>query len=628
MNIIAKPFENCGKEQNPFSCLRISLMGSEGCGKTCFFAGLAWLGGAAEKSDFGLVGRNEPSQKFVNDLRDTLARYEVPTPTPSTDELSLDIIYKEARIGVDTENFSGEEFREVGSEIRTDSPLFTKFLASRYLVLFLDIEKDVDQTVSGNAERLNAVLNILSTRELCDGKRKLAIVLTKSDLKGFIGEKATSAVARDYLAEHKAGLFEKIERLGFEKQFFFLAPLGRTSLADGAPPTPFGYETLFSWLVSDLRREKIWSWCLCHKALLLTTTAIILLSAGAYVVQIGVSLRANRVLENPSGHTSSQILEALSSASQTAKDTYADSRVGEIVKIAANTDSLDGLKKLQDEVTLLNRHVTTTVQKRLDELARQLSDKREDVHIAKINELMAGKSFVKARDAIAVYHTDGLIGYKRKDEVKRISSRIDNAEINSKRQEIRKALVVSGQPHTLQNRCNLVDKFPFPDPQTKGDARRAVDVARRFLAESSYDIEIKSATGLSKPSRTRLEFSNLGPKSPLQKVETEHLESSEPQWNKKVSIRWQPGDSIRIEWYWKACTGLASTLIGHDDFNDPWTSLLDVLGGVDLKPKTGLFHANIYDTPRAKIECKQFPDPKNDKRLFERYIAPGTYWED
>lgn len=345
--------------------------------------------------------------------------------------------------------------------------------------------------------------------------------------------------------------------------------------------------------------------------------------------RLGVSLRANRVLENPYGHTSSQILEALSSASQTAKDTYADSRVGEIVKIAANTDSLDGLKKLQDEVTLLNRHVTTTVQKRLDELARQLSDKREDVHIAKINELMAGKSFVKARDAIAVYHTDVLIlDYKRKDEVKRISSRIDNAEINSKRQEIRKALVVSGQPHTLQNRCNLVDKFPFPDPQTKGDAMRAVDVARRFLARSPYDIEIKSATGLPKPSRTRLEFSNLGPKSPLQKVETEHLESSEPQWNKKVSFRWQPGDSIRIEWYWKACTGLASTLIGHDDFDDPWTSLLDVLGGVDLKPKTGWFHANIYDTPRAKIECKQFPDPKNDKRLFERYIAPGTYWED
>ncbi len=628
MNIIAKPFENCGKEQNPFSCLRISLMGSEGCGKTCFFAGLAWLGGAAEKSDFGLVGRNEPSQKFVNDLRDTLARYEVPTPTPSTDELSLDIIYKDARIGVDTENFSGEEFREVGSEIRTDSPLFTKFLASRYLVLFLDIEKDVDQTVSGNAERLNAVLNILSTRELCDGKRKLAIVLTKSDLKGFIGEKATSAVARDYLAEHKAGLFEKIERLGFEKQFFFLAPLGRTSLADGAPPTPFGYETLFSWLVSDLRREKMWSWCLCHKALLFTAIAIILLSASTYVAQIVTTQRANCILNDPSRHTSSEIQKALSSASQTVKDTYADRRMGEIKKIGENTDSLEELRNLQDEVVALKDHVTTTVQTRLDKLAGQLRARREDLYITNIQQLVKNKSFKDASDKITDYYTDVSTARQREDEVKEISKQLREEENANKRQEIRAATVVTGQPHTLKNRCDLVDKFPFSDSGTNEDAKRAVAVARLFLKNSPYDIEIKSATGLPKPSRTRLEFSNLGPKSPLQKVETEHLESSEPQWNKKVSFRWQPGDSIRIEWYWKACTGLASTLIGHDDFNDPWTSLLDVLGGVDLKPKTGLFHANIYDTPRAKIECKQFPDPKNDKRLFERYIAPGTYWED
>ena len=66
--------KNSENTENKISTgLRISLMGSEGSGKTCFFAGLAWLGSAARRSEFGLVGRNEASQAFVNELRETLA---------------------------------------------------------------------------------------------------------------------------------------------------------------------------------------------------------------------------------------------------------------------------------------------------------------------------------------------------------------------------------------------------------------------------------------------------------------------------------------------------------------------------------------------------------------------------
>ena len=609
------------------SGLRISLMGSEGSGKTCFFAGLAWLGSATQKGDFGLVGRDTDSQKFINDLRNTIARHEVPTPSSATDELSLDVIYRNVRIGIDMEDFAGEDFREVGSEIRTASPLFNKICESRYLVLFLDIEKDVDGDASENAERLDAVLNLLSTQEVGDGPRKLAIVLTKSDLRGFVGTNATSAAAREYLAEHKEGLYEKIGRLGFEKQFFFLAPLGRPSLADGAPPSPFGYEALFSWIADDLRNEKIRTWCRRHKFSLYAATAIGFVSAIVGVVLLVNRLRADRILKDPAKYTHEQIQSAIGRASQSARDEYIDNRIDEINRKIESTDSIDGLMGLQVEVASLKKQATDVAKNRLDELDTRLCDKREEIHLSRIKKMDIEHDLQNTKKAVTDYHADTKINHKRRQEVEAISSRLKMEEENSLRNEIRQAAVISGKLDTLQSRCDLVEKFPFRDKKEREEAKRAVAVARLFIADLPYHIVIRSAVGVSESYRTRLEFSNLGPKSPLQKVATEHLKSSEPQWNKEFDFRWCPGDRIRVEWYWKAPLGLYATIIGNNDFNHPWTALLDVLGGAELKPETGWDHANLKDTPRATITCKEFPTPKEALRLFKLYIAPGTYWD-
>ncbi len=609
------------------SGLRISLMGSEGSGKTCFFAGLAWLGSATQKGNFGLVGRDTDSQRFINGLRDTIARHEMPTPSFATDELSLDVIYRDVRIGIDIEDFAGEDFREVGSEIRTDSQLFNKICESRYLVLFLDIEKDVDGDASENAERLDAVLNLLSTQELGDCPRKLAIVLTKSDLRGFVGTDATSAVARDYLAKHKEGLYEKIGRLGFEKQFFFLAPLGRPSLADGAPPSPFGYEALFSWIVDDLRNEKIRTWCCRHRFSLYAAMAIGFVSAIVGVVLLVKGWIADHILEDPNKYTHEQIQSARGMASQSALDKHIDMSIDQINRKIESTDSIDGLMELQTEAASLKKQATGVAKNRLDELDTRLRDKREDILISRIRKLDTEHDLQKTQNAVTDYYNDTMINHKRRQEVEKISSNLKKKEESILRNKIRQAAVISGKPDTLRSRCDLVEKFPFRDKNEKEGAHRAVAVARLFIADLPYHVVIGSAVGVSESYRTRLEFSNLGPKSPLQKVETEHLKSSEPQWNKEFDFRWCPGDRIRVEWYWKASTGLASTIIGNKDFNHPWTALLDVLGGAELKPETGLFHANLKDTPRATITCKEFPTPKKDLQLFKHYIAPGTYWE-
>ena len=106
-------------------------------------------------------------------------------------------------------------------------------------------------------------------------------------------------------------------------------------------------------------------------------------------------------------------------------------------------------------------------------------------------------------------------------------------------------------------------------------------------------------------------------------------EVEQPPINKKEEFSWKPGDRIQIEWLWSSHWGPNDTTIGKKTFSDPWTSLLDILGGVDLKPKTGAGHARLDgNTPKATIVCDEFPEPKNDLRLFRKYIVPGTYWQD
>lgn len=632
---------NENKELNSSSDagLRLSLMGSEGSGKTCFFAGLAWLGSAANDTGFGLIGRNQASQAFVNDLRDTLARNELPPPSHKTDDLALDVLYNGVRIGIDIENFAGEEFRDVGTDLKDDSPLFLKFVESKYLVLFLDIENDVNRDVVENAVRLDAVLNLLSTEKLADGKRKLAVVITKSDLCGFVGRDATSSAARKYLKTHKSALLEKIERLGYEKQFFFLAPIGRSSLTDGQPPNPFGYETIFNWLVGDLRSERTKSWLTRNWKPLAVAGVALVLATGIVIGKYIGRKRADGILAAPVA-TPDEIASALDNATPRNKDTYIDDKIDEIEEAIPSVDSLDSLKKSQDKIREFKGKGTSAVESRLSELEQKIRVKREELHVRRIIALKEQGDIAGCRKAISEYHLDTASARLREGEVKEVGMRLYDMERQSMRAKIRGVVVQTGRPDTLKAKCDLIDKYleheknlGQMDANEKDEIAKAVKVARLFLADAPYHVTIRNASGLPSAHHTKLTFSNLGP-GHQQSVETALIKSSNPQWNQKEDFRWKPGDRVQIEWHWKSPVwGTVPTIIGKREFTMPWTALLDALCGakdsVDLNPETGAGHARLDgNTPRVTIVCDEFHNPAEDKRLFELYIVPGAYWED
>ena len=419
-------------------------------------------------------------------------------------------------------------------------------------------------------------------------------------------------------------VFGKIEDLGYEKEFFFLAPIGRSSLADGQPPAPFGFEALFSWLVNDLRDGRIIDWIRRHRILITFAAIVVLLATGMSLYRHVRQKQAARVLMSENVSEPEQI-KAIEIARQPDKDDFIDKKIADIEKNLSSIYSISELEDFQKSVSELKGKGSTAIESRLSELDKRLREKREDLHVKRILDLEQ-ENIAKCRDAISEYHLDMKTARRREAEVGDIGKRLDDAERNTRRADIRKTIVISGRLDTLKSRCDLIEQYPFPDQTSQKEAERAVAIGRLMLADSPYHVEIKSAKGLSEAYRTRLELSNLGP-STLQQEETVHQKSSNPQWNKKVKFRWKPADRIKVEWLWSSHWGPNDTVIGTREFKDPWTALIDLLGGVQLTPETGPFHANLEDTPQATIICQEFPNPAEDLRVFNKYIVPGTYWQ-
>lgn len=602
----------------PLDPFRVVLMGSEGSGKTCFYAGLAWLGDASRGGDFHeVVGLDERTQAVVNGLRDTLARGSKPPPSHDSLPLHLQVDFRNAHMQLEAEDFAGEDFRAAGMDLPDDNPFAVKIRGAEYLLLFLDIENDVHLSSEATSNRLNAVVNLLA-RHARDPK--LAVILSKSDLKQD-GEDGCDNPEK-YLKAKQPGFHANLESLGLDTSYFFLAPLGKADLSPDNRPEPQGYEELFGWMVSK-RRGILWArwwarWREKHKKFLRWAVALLLLGSAACVAGGVAWYRGNERVKNGDG---TSIF-----APPSAFDEWANKFIDEIDEELPAIQDFEALDKYSREIDEKQDRCSSETRRRLETSRTDIRNRREDIHVERIQRLE--KDLKRCRDAIAEYEMDTKKSNRRSAEVAAVAKRIAASEDAQRRAEIDGTVVVAGKPDTLQQKCDLVAVYPFASKAEAAEAARAVAVGRMFLANDPYDLKIESAAMLENSRSTRLVLTKNGPGTSQEEL-TEYVDSRNPQWNHEFKLRWKPGDRISLRWQWKAMVGLDETTVGRASFADPWTSLLDILGGCELEPsERRLFHTRAVGIPTARISCKQFPKAKEDLWVFRKYLVPGVYWKD
>ena len=622
--------------------MRLSIMGAEGSGKTCFFAGLALLGDSEHESPFGIIGRDERSQSFINDLKQSLRRSELPASTHGMVALSIDVLLDGCRVAMSLKDFAGEDFRSVGTELKADHPLFETLRASTTILLFLDIEADVESESPDNAERLDAALSLLSTETLCNGQRRLAVVITKADLRDIDANVVGPLAAERYLQEHKPALAQKIEALGYRKAFFFLSPIGRSSLGGDAVPTPAGYEPLFRWIIGNVREARRLEWLRRHRIVASVAAIVLAVSIAGGGYRYYEKWKANRTLvppgpvrpvyTDPKGPDPTPTPDDIQKAALRHATEYADRECDGISKGIEDCHSLADVNDLRARLRTLwdvRKDWEQQTKDRFTAVEKTIKEKEENIRVDEIMRMVTDDR-TQCRNLISQYDDAVMKGFcsdGRRSEVNQIKERLKKLDLEDKYDRITSIVPDAKNPRSLLQKCDAIDKCVSDiDKPDRDDVHRAVQIARRLASGKEYSIVVVSATGLSKPRRTQLELRNgrTGVKE-----ETKPIVGKEPQWNATFKLQWSPGDPLSVEWLWNSHLGFTNTRIAYKEFRDPFCALLDMLAGEEsLATKDRMFHAATTGKADVRFSCDDFPAPKNDLKVFRKYIFPGKYWEE
>lgn len=600
----------------------ISMMGSEGCGKTCFLAGLAWLGTAGTQSDFCVVGEGN-SQKYLNELLSALKNGELPNATHAPSDLAFDVIHRSARYGFGMQDFPGEEFKKQGFELDpSTSPLYEHIRNSDILLVVLD-PGDVDRSETVDYKRLDAVLHILAREEIATSEKQIAIILSKADLYDHFKGGMGTVNPREFLKEKNPELFQKFETLKLVPEYFFVSSLG-SDMKSGQKPDPKGYESIFQWMaLAERNRQIVGSaskvfqnrWFRIALVLGVLTLAGFL-CRNAINDKKGQVITGGGVSEDDKGRKTSE----LPNGDQKDKIVYA--QIQQYQNRLSAADSFDSCRELFENINKYKNDVNPTSQQdgQLCELKRKTAAKATDQLFWSAQSQFKQQNYPDCMKTIDKFHRQNWLPQDHSG-FKDLSTQLERTLMEDAKQRI--ARLPSGTASQISTKCKAVEDYQWFLDNEKKDARQAVAVTRRLLeSDREYSIRVTKVGRLESIHRTYLEF-QVGNRS----YTTEKVEAQEPLWPDGIgTFKWKKEEPIHVYWYWKSKAGLYPVLIAKLQIQKGLTSLLELLSSPGLEECTGVQVPSVEGVPSLKIECDDFPQAEKDLELVRKYICPGSYW--
>jgi GTP-binding protein EngB required for normal cell division len=277
----------------------ISLLGTEGTGKSCFLAGLNYIGSNPLNDSLTVFPKmNDPvAKQYLENAADEFRCGKFPKGTQETTFLEFDVQPKNSRnvMTIRTVDYPGEDFRD-GITKGTPQEKIKEFaehlLKSDIIILLIDPKDIPDSENNKQSAKRNKILNsinanlqaarhklVQTTEKDKTLKADVCIAVTKFDrLPEF--EKAKNArdggqqVAKDFVLEHWKN-FEKnlagaTDISLKKKEYFPISAVGNTLQTDNTDAyrdednpvvpdkdnlAPFGYDVLFHWI--EDRKNKI-----------------------------------------------------------------------------------------------------------------------------------------------------------------------------------------------------------------------------------------------------------------------------------------------------------------------------------------------------------------------------------
>jgi len=630
----------CAAQSSGKKTTRLCLLGAESAGKTCFIAGLGILGEPQRQSDFHVLGRNEDSQKYLNELVNALHARIWPPGTTQTRFVELDVRYKDSILQLSLLDYRGEEFRRAFCDLDKSrlEQLWAHLEGVRFLLLVLDPDLDLQrggddshQEDRRRRERLNALLQALF--QVCHaqieaGKRtrppEVAVLLCKRDRHPELGGEIS---ARTFLKTRAPQLYRRLLDWSPRLGVYSVSAVG--AVASDAR-IPGGGNTLPARELCPTGYQEVFDWILWRKGAGARTLGYGLAGAAmAIMMLIAVAWWAQLAWNQSRLHDNAQAsaLAAVDGAVWLPTHGYKarlDALVGaEFHRLEQRLNGEPGLLEMKEIIaaaSCLSRCRNSQFQLQATEFLRQAQQLRRGALLILVRSLYDQRNagFPEAASAFLVEFPQGQDADGVRDMQK-------NRRVQERQRQ--RAMVRAVRPEELHFLARKADaiavyvaEFAAEDPSVS-EMRRAEKLARRLAGTATYMIRLRACGIFADPQRHGIRILRKDNEVRFISGGT----STSNNWGPEEAsflFPWEPGDAIAVElwnyrWYWK-------NQVAAYAFAEGPLSLGIFCGKHKLEYGDGWNSADFSDGPYIKFEIEGLVE--DDFRILNNWVWPGDQW--
>ena len=645
----------------------VTLIGTEGTGKTCFLAGLAVLGlDPIGKTPFLIFPPDEETKNYLNNLRETLLNGSWMPPTNISTFIGFDVFFKrtKTKLRLQMLDYSGEQFRKVYNELTPEEAeqSFSEHIGRSNVVLLLLDANDL-MSISNEEHRrlLSEKIRAQFTavwKEM--GKETdIGVLVTKSDTipelknaaaKRDHGARAAERFVKKHLGDFKSTLREIAKIEGFQGignidnrkiKFYPVSAVGKTDPETGRPTKerlqPYGYDAIFQW-VAERPDRLSFRWTLSLALMILVCIGAALgvaglLYKGGEVITVNRDEAFRVIMENPNLSLFDKLEQAnryrpftefMLESHRRVVDEELD-RQRERIARAPDNRTLD---EIRSELVRLEEQGVGGAENELRLLKDAAENKLVDYFYDRVKDADEAKSA-----NFEAYANDFIDRYPNAPSAADVRTRLDRWNLDTMRtaKSLIREIAVS-TPSQLRTKMERIGSFlrDFENrltPDEQEEMRSAMDLARKFLESTDYTITVRQYGGFTYAEDIKLNIrigSNIFTYNSNGKVRTANP-------GRTFNVRWKSGDRIELEiqaYAGRLYGGLerAASVVSSD------ADALTLLNGRQrLIPASSGWN---WSDPQYMATSGYFADctiqgiSPEQWHAFENYIKPGNKWRE
>ena len=655
----------------------VSLIGTEGTGKSCFLAGMNHIGANPLSGSFTVSPKmNDPiGKQYLKEFTDTLSSGKFPSGTHTTTFLEFEVQLGDTVMCIKTMDYPGEDFR---AGITTETPEakikeFAEHLLKSDIIILLADPHAIPAQETNIVQRNKIIdsinTNLQAARDVFnENKAKykelkyadVCIAVGKFDkLPEFAAAKKAKdggkRIAKQFFQKHWANFSKNLAATTKIKlkeiNYFPISAVGNTIQTedstsrdeDGLAPdrdnlAPFGYDKLFRW-IADRKNRLAWRKFLkkCVAALFI----LIVLGVGAMsifgtktVVEIENEKQQLEIL----ARQDISITQKLEATEPPASDNVTQKRndildeelqrLNNEIETCQDSQTLDFYRKKIEEIDAVydgDRNIN------IENLLKQINEKLVENEFQRVKDSFENnrKTFEEDAQTFLTNHPNE----PQADDVRKMLADKETQDIKDARLRIKNIAVRDAG--SLQNKGKAIVQFleTYRNKLTQADAeamQRAAELAKKFSEPQKYTITLKQYGGFAyaEDIKGHISINNVtvGSHNSAGKCQTANASET-------FTMSWQCGQTIKLEIQAYAGTlwGGIETVADKSDSGPDALKMLSLRTPLSAKTR-GSVSGSDWNSPRLKsasgffMQCEIKEINATDWKAFETYILPGNGW--